>query len=231
MTTAYLRNPFHAALRTANQPFALVHGLARRYQPGIIPFAAVSEPSTEALLDLLALLTPGEEIYLAAGPGETIIPVNGMQVISTLPGLQMRHTGASPANDTDPGVVLLTSDDVQDMLDLKSSAFPGFFGPRAPALGTFFGVREPEKNRLIAMGGERLATQTDREVSAVCTDPNYIGQGHAARVVRAVLRHQAALGTDSILHVTAANRRAIALYEHLGFSHTGSIDFVKLRCL
>jgi RimJ/RimL family protein N-acetyltransferase len=226
---AYLPNPFHSALTTADAPFALVHGLARRFQPDIIPFAAVPEPSAETLLDLVPLLSPGEEIYLTTETGETIDSTSSLEVVSKLPGLQMHFNAASPPDEDDPKVVPLTSEDIEQMIDLKARAFPGFFGPRAPVLGSFFGIRAPENGRLIAMGGERLATNTDREISAVCTDPAYVGQGHAARIVRAVLRHQARLGANSILHVTAANKRAISLYEHLGFRSTGSIDFVKLR--
>jgi ribosomal protein S18 acetylase RimI-like enzyme len=167
--------------------------------------------------------------YLTSEAGETIDSTNGLAVVSTLPGLQIRFNTTSPPDEDDPKVVTLGSEDVEEMIDLKARAFPGFFGPRAAELGSFFGIRDPKNDRLIAMGGERLATDTDREISAVCTDPEYVGQGHAARIVRAILRHQARLGTGSILHVTAANKRAISLYEHLGFCTTGSIDFVKLR--
>jgi ribosomal protein S18 acetylase RimI-like enzyme len=141
----------------------------------------------------------------------------------------MRFNAEPLRDEDDPKVVTLTSEDTEQMLDLKARAFPGFFGPRAAELGRFFGIRDSTNGRLIAMGGERLATDTDREISAVCTDPEYVGQGHAARIVRAVIRHQARLGTGSILHATAANNRAISLYEHLGFRITGFMDFVKLR--
>jgi len=181
------------------------------------------------LADLVPLLTPGEEVYITAEAGEAIDSISALTVVSTLPGLQMRFNAAPPQEEIDPMVVELSSEDTQAMLDLKARAFPGYFGPRAPELGRFFGVRDSATRRLIAMGGERLATHADREVSAVCTDPEHLGQGHAARIVRAVLRHQASLGTGSILHATAANKRAIALYQHLGFCITGSINFVKLR--
>jgi predicted GNAT family acetyltransferase len=227
--SAYVANPFYSALTTADAPFALVPGLALRFQPGIIPFAAVSEPNAQALYDLISLLTPGEEVYLTAEASETIEPTFGLKVLSTLSSLQMRFVTASRQDEVDPMVVTLTGEDTEAMLDLKSRAFPGFFGPRAVELGSFFGIRDPKNGRLIAMGGERLATHMDREVSAVCTDPEYVGQGHAKRIVRAVLRHQARLESGSILHVTATNKRAISLYEHLGFRLTGPIDFVKLR--
>ncbi len=229
-TSSYLPNPVFAALNTADAPFALVQGHARRFQAEVIPFAAVSEPSAEALADLLPLLAPGEEIYLTAGEGEVIPPVRGLEAVSTLRGLQMRFVSAPPADDGDSRrVVRLTSDDTDDMVELKARAFPGFFGPRAPELGCFFGIRDPETARLVAMGGERLATYAEREVSAVCTDPEHVGRGYAARLVRAVVRHQAQLGVRSFLHVSAANERAISLYKHLGFAVTGPIDFVKLR--
>ena len=229
MNSAYLRNPFYAALITADAPFAAVHGAARRFLPNIIPFAAVPQPNAKALADLVPLLTPGEEVYITAEAGEAIDSISALTVVSTLPGLQMRFDAAPPQEEIDPKVIQLLSEDTQAMLDLKARAFPGYFGPRAPELGRFFGVRDSATRRLIAMGGERLATHADREVSAVCTDPEHLGQGHAARIVRAVLRHQASLGTGSILHATAANKRAIALYQHLGFCITGSINFVKLR--
>jgi ribosomal protein S18 acetylase RimI-like enzyme len=226
---AYLPNPFYAALTSADAPFALVNGLARRFRPDLIPFAAVAKPSATALLDLVPLLLGGEEVYLTVDAGETIEPNDGLMVVSTLPGLQMRLTAALPPEELDPSVVMLANDDIGEILDLKSRAFPGYFGPRATELGSFFGIRDSENGRLVAMGGERLATFADREISAVCTDPQHVGQGHAARIVRAVIRQQAGLGTESILHVAAANKRAISLYQHLGFSISGSLDFVKLR--
>ncbi len=226
---AYLSNPFYSALTTGDKPFAVVHGLARRFQPDTIPFAAVVQPSTEAYEDLVSLLTWGEEIFVTAGEGEMFQPTSGLSVVSTLRGLQMRFCAAPLQDENDSRVVPLTSEDTNDMLDLKRRAFPGFFGPRAPKLGSFFGVRDPENGCLIAMGGERLALPGDREVSAVCTDPQHVGQGHAARIVRAVVRHQTRLGSRSFLHVTATNKRAISLYERLGFCITGSIAFMKLK--
>jgi predicted GNAT family acetyltransferase len=128
-------------------------------------------------------------------------------------------------------IVQLTPRDREEILDLKARAFPGFFGPRAPELGSFFGVRLAKTGMLVAMAGERLATFAEREISAVCTDPAFTGRGYAARAIRAVLRHQASLGCGSILHVAAENQRAISLYEYLGFRITGPIDFIKLQRL
>lgn len=226
---AYLHNPVYAALTTAEARFAVANGVARRFQPGIIPFAGMAHLGPDAFADLLPLLTSGEEIYVTVDATETIRSAEALPVVSTLSGFQMRFAGIPRLEEDDAQVLQLTDEDKDEMLDLKSRAFPGFFGPRAIELGSFFGIRDPKNGRLVAMGGERLATHEEREVSAVCTDPEHVGRGYGARIVRAVLWHQARLGIGSILHVTAANTRAISLYEHLGFRKTGSIDFVKLR--
>ncbi len=225
----YLPNPFYAALTTANEPFAAVHSLARRYKPDIVPFGAVVRPNAEAFKDLVPLLMAGEEIYLTLDAGETMSATSGLMLVSSLPCLQMRFIGAPFEETNDPMVIPLGRANTDEILDLKLRAFPGFFGRRAPELGNFFGIRDPASGRLVAMGGERLATYRDREMSAICTDPEHSGKGYAARLVRTIVRHQAYQGSSSLLHVTATNKRAIALYEHLGFRTTGSLAFIKLK--
>ncbi len=49
------------------------------------------------------------------------------------------------------------------------------------------------------------------------------------REVRAVVRHQARLGSGSLLQCDSSNKRATSLYEHLGLCITGLIDFVKVN--
>lgn len=227
-TAAYLANPFWKALTSANERFGLSHGRARRYQPDVIPFAALAEPSVEACADLHALLEPGEKIFVTTESEGALELSAGMERLLTLPGLQMRFCGERPDED-DATVVRLTREERDEMLALKAVAFPGYFGPRAPELGNFFGVRESGSGRLVAMAGERLATDAEREVSAVCTHPDFLGRGYAARLIRAVLGEQARMGTASLLHVVAENARAVSLYEYLGFQTTGTIDFVRLR--
>ena len=226
---SYLANPFYVSLTSVHASFAMSQGAALRFHPATIPFAAVPEPTAECIADLLPLLTLGEEIYLTADPGQTVALISGLEIVSILPGVQMRYAAATPIEEDDPTVVKLTRNDTEEMLRLKARAFPGFFGPRAPELGCFFGVRDPKSTRLIAMGGERIATIKEREISGVCTDPEHLGRGYAASIIRTLLRHQAGLGMTSLLHVTATNSRAMSLYKHLGFVQTGTLDFVNLR--
>jgi GNAT superfamily N-acetyltransferase len=225
----YLPNPIHTALTTADASFALVNGAARRFRADTIPFAAVPETNAATLADLLPLLAPGEQVFLVGDLGAPLALIPALEVVVNMGGVQMRFAGPAPTGDDDPLVVSLTPADNAEMIELNARVMPGFFGPHATELGSFFGIRDPATGRLIAMGGERLATFTDREASAICTDPQHLGRGHGARIVHAILRHHARLGTGTMLHVGAGNVRAIALYERLGFHITGPIDFVKVR--
>ena len=224
----YIPNPIYTALMTADAPFAMSHGLALRFQPDPIPLAPAPDWSDEALQDLAALLNPGEEVWTTIEDDQTMPSVPSLELGKTLRSLQMRYVANGPENAFDD-VFQLTEADAEAMLSLKQLAYPGFFGLRAPELGSFFGIRDKDTGELVAMGGERLATAHDHEISAVCTHPQYAGKGYAARIMQAVLAHQKQQGVGSFLHVAAANDRAISLYKRLQFRTEGVIQFVQLR--
>ncbi len=209
---APLANPFWSALTTRQAALALAHGGARRFAAGVIPFAAVESP--DAGVDLAPLLDPGEQVYVIAERALT-----GVREIEAGEGVQMILPGALTPEAIP--VDRLGPEDVPAMLALKAAAFPGYFGPRAPSLGTFFGIRC--EGALLAMCGERLALPGLREISALCTLPGHTGKGYAEALLRRVVREQASRGEQSFLHADARNTRAIALYERLGFVHTRSL--------
>jgi ribosomal protein S18 acetylase RimI-like enzyme len=68
-----------------------------------------------------------------------------------------------------------------------------------------------------ARAGERLHHDSLREVSGICTEPEYQGRGLARRLTEGVVRRQREKGQTPFLHVASTNARAIALYERLGF--------------
>jgi predicted GNAT family acetyltransferase len=79
------------------------------------------------------------------------------------------------------------------------------------------------------MAGERMRPPGWTEISAVCTDPAWRGQGLASRLTRAVAAGIAARGDTPFLHAIAANTTAIRLYKELGFTHRRDIRFPLLR--
>jgi predicted GNAT family acetyltransferase len=65
-------------------------------------------------------------------------------------------------------------------------------------------------------------------VSAVCTDPEFRGQGLAALLVHAVMARIRAHDEVPFLHVEASNTTAIRVYERLGFRVSREIAGLRL---
>ena len=102
------------------------------------------------------------------------------------------------------------------MRDLAARTRPGPFGPRTIEFGDYVGTFDG--GRLTAMAGERLQDGTRREVSGICTEPVYQGRGLARRLTE-VRRAPAAWRKARRRSSTSRRptRRAIALYERMGF--------------
>jgi predicted GNAT family acetyltransferase len=93
-------------------------------------------------------------------------------------------------------------------------------------MGRYVGVHH--EGRLVSMSGERMNLGPLREVSAVCTHPDFTGRGLAKLLVLDCMRHMQQQGVRPFLHVGAANKRAQALYEALGFRATRELKHSKV---
>ena len=147
----------------------------------------------------------------------------------SLDGVQLVDDGLAAAPD--PEAVRLGPADVPEMLDLVERTRPGPFLPRTVELGTYLGIRR--NGALIAMAGERLHPPGWTEISAVCTDPDFRGEGLATRLILAVAHGIRERGETPFLHTAASNTNAIRLYESLGFRlrrRTGSSGRGCLNC-
>jgi ribosomal protein S18 acetylase RimI-like enzyme len=190
--------------------FALRNGRAARYQPDVAPFIALEESGDpRAWEDVAELLGPDEPLALS---GVTEWP-DDWTVSRMAEGVQMTGLGVRPR--LDPEAVTLGPDDVPEILDLIARTEPGPFRARTVELGTYLGIRRD--GRLVAMAGERLHPPGWTEISAVCTDPEYRGQGLASRLVLAVAAGIVERGETPFLHAVATNVNAIRLYRTLGF--------------
>ncbi|HEY1148893.1 MAG TPA: GNAT family N-acetyltransferase, partial [Pseudoduganella sp.] len=112
------------------------------------------------------------------------------------------------------------------MVELTNVAFPGYFRARTGLMGRYVGIHD--QGRLVSMSGERMDLGALREVSAVCTHPDYTGRGLARLLILDCLRHMQRQGVQPFLHVGAANKRAQALYEALGFRPTRELKHAKV---
>jgi ribosomal protein S18 acetylase RimI-like enzyme len=188
-----------------------VNGHAGRYPRDVSPFAALEAPTESAFADLAALVDPQEGVGMCSA--EPIHAPADWQVIRTRPLEQMVCTSFEPAPASSP--FELGEADLPEMLALTAATEPGPFLPGTIRMGRYFGIRS-ESGRLIAMAGERLMPEGFAEISAVCTDPDVRGRGHAKALVSFLVALTFAEGKIPFLHVKSENG-AMALYRALGF--------------
>ncbi|MGP4046586.1 GNAT family N-acetyltransferase [Streptomyces sp. 2A115] len=218
-----LDNPAYASLTGPHAHFAERRGRVLRYPVDMAPWLALpDDPDAYDWADVAELAGPGQEIVLAAFSGE--IPA-GWDVTFDMEGVQLVDDGLAAAPD--PEAVRLGPADVPEMLALVERTRPGPFLPRTIEHGTYLGIRRG--GALIAMAGERLHPPGWTEISAVCTDPDFRGEGLAARLTLAVAHGVRTRGETSFLHAHAGNTGAIRLYESLGFRLRRRTRFVGAR--
>ncbi|MHB9848887.1 GNAT family N-acetyltransferase [Streptomyces krungchingensis] len=218
-----LDNPALGSLTGPHAHFAERRGRVLRYPVDVSPWLALpDEPDADDWADLAALAGPGAEAPLAGFTGR--IP-DGWEVTFDIGGVQLVDDGIAAAPDAE--AVRLGHADVPEMLDLVARTRPGPFLPRTVELGTYLGIRRD--GALIAMAGERLHPPGWTEISAVCTDPAFRGEGLATRLILAVAHGIRERGETPFLHTAASNTNAIRLYESLGFRLRRSTRFLAAR--
>lgn len=128
---------------------------------------------------------------------------------------KMVWEGEKPDWEEAPEAIALGPEYASQALELATLTHPGPFGIRTIELGEYFGFFEGE--RLIAMAGERMQAGEFREISGVCTHPNFQGQGLARQLIRKLIHRQMLRGETPFLHVMSSNSGAHRLYESMGF--------------
>ena len=112
--------------------------------------------------------------------------------------------------------------DGPEMVALAARTEPGPMLPRTVEMGDYWGVRRG--GALVAMAGERLRLAGWTEVSGVCTDQDYRGQGLARYLVARLVRDMFVREERAFLHCELGNASAIALYETLGFTRRAEVQ-------
>ncbi|MER7974911.1 MULTISPECIES: GNAT family N-acetyltransferase [unclassified Streptomyces] len=218
-----LDNPALSSLTGPHAHFAERHRRILRYPVDVTPWIALpDDPGPDDWADLAALTGPGAEVPLLGFNG-TVPP--DWEIVFHLDGVQLVDDGLVAAPE--PEAVRLGPADVPEMLDLVARTQPGPFLPRTVELGTYLGVRR--EGALVAMAGERLHPPGWTEISAVCTDPAYRGEGLATRLIRAVAHGIRERGETPFLHTGAGNTTAVRLYEALGFRLRRTTAFLAAR--
>ena len=109
----------------------------------------------------------------------------------------------------------LGTTDVPEMLELTAATDPGPFLPQTIQMGSYVVIRASD-GRLVAMAGERLQSTAFAEISAVCTLPEFRGQGYARALVTFLVAQILATGKTPFLHVKSENGAKV-VYRKIGF--------------
>jgi len=210
MPERFLDNVVWHSLAGTHAPFATGTASAKRFARGFPPMAGFQDPARPDFAALAPYCEPGDRLYCAGWSGP-VAPGWRIELDSSMH--QFVWEGPMPPEVDD--VARLDAGHAEQMVALVALTKPGPFGPRSTELGEYYGLFEGD--RLVAMAGERLAAGPWREVSAVCTHPDFQGRGLARRLMDKVIRLQMGRGQRPFLHVMDANTRARELYGRMGF--------------
>lgn len=191
--------------------YAAGAGEARRYARGFSPIVGFADPERPNFTGLSAHCEPGEHFYCEGWTGAAQA---GWRIDFETTMFKMVWESAMPDVD-ESEIVPLGLEHVTQALDLVGLTRPGLFGPRTIELGEYLGRFESQQ--LIAMAGERMFAGAFREISGVCTHPDFRGRGLAHRLMFTLMRRQMLRGETPFLHVMHDNVSAFELYERMGF--------------
>jgi GNAT superfamily N-acetyltransferase len=209
-----LENPIWNALTTSHSHLSVGDGLARMYNPSFTTLAGMIEPSAEALDSLAKVISGGKRVGLFLTKEPTLPP--SLSCLRT--GFLVQMICDSLIDCRTQDMVELGKADVPDMKELATITQPGPFADRTIEFGTFLGIKDGPK--LVAMTGERMNIENAKEVSAVCTLPDYQGRGYARALVHEKTRRILEGGNTPFLHVLQENIAGIKTYESIGFKQS-----------
>lgn len=218
-----LDNPFWSSLQSRHSDIALRVGDVARFPADYAPFLGVANADVNSSDVIVALIAPEESVYLL---GVTPRLGDDWQIEAFRPLAQMICEAPLEVIDG-PEIIPLSDEHRADVLELTARIYPHYFRRRTMDMGRYFGIYQGDK--LAAMIGERLGTDSHQEISAVCTDPDFNGRGYARRLLAMLSNDNLERNRQPFLHVSHENSRALLLYEQMGYRIRRDIPFYSLR--
>jgi predicted GNAT family acetyltransferase len=208
-----LDNPIYSALITGNRHLSEGFGEVHYYPRDISPFVGMKSFDEQSFAQLADMLPP-KTVAVIITAMDFIVPAP-WKIIHKSIILQMTGENAIPPTSVSEGIIPLDVQHVPQMLELTKMTNPGPFLQRTIQFGNYTGIFNI--NQLIAMAGHRMHAGRYKEISAVCTHPDYTGKGYGKLLL---LHHAEKIkqqGEIPFLHVRTENETAIKLYEKCGF--------------
>ena len=211
---------------SGNSNLAIGNGCAKIFPEEVGLFAGLKkfdEPSFQQLHDIL----PAGRVAVIFSAKHLEIP-SYWKLKNSVEGLQMIFTGLQkPLLNREAKITRLNKQHTPQMIALASLTHPGPFSKRTIEFGNYFGIFVDDN--LIAMAGQRLHPGKYVEISAVCTHPDYTGNGYAKCLINNLVYKIMSKSDIPILHARADNAHAIDLYKHLGFSLSGEMNIKVIQ--
>jgi ribosomal protein S18 acetylase RimI-like enzyme len=220
-----LDNPIWTALNSGSACFAFGDGVVRFIDRRIGFFAGIPLYDTEHLNQLYEAMDSGMRVIVFP-PGYLELDTK-WKVRNDNALLQMVFEKPSLNLSLDASIRALAAADVPEMFALTQLAKPGPFLENTIDFGGYFGFFVD--GRLVSMAGTRLAAGPYTEVSAVCTHPDFVGQGLAQRVLPHVMNYIQQKGQIPYLQLYPDNLPALRLYQRLGFVERANLRVYSLE--
>jgi len=220
-----LDNPAWNALISGNKNLSYGNDEVKYFDREVSPFVAMKEIS-EDHFKILHELLPHSIPVLFISPERMEFP-NFWSVRRLIKGIQMIYEGDILKEISYDNIIPLKTEDVPQMISLTKLTDPGPFGLRTIEFGHYHGIFD--RDRLVAMAGQRLHVYNYTEVSAVCTHPDHTGKGYARQLLKHQIKRMQSEGNVPYLHVRSDNDRAIKVYADLGFKTRREIYFYVIQ--
>jgi GNAT superfamily N-acetyltransferase len=207
-----LDNILWHTLNGQHASFAAGTDTVRRYARGFSPILGFADAQRPDFAALLPFCDAGEHFYCSGWTGAA---PEGWHIDAEGTMFRMVWDDAMPQVDAAFACIRLDGGHAPQALALATLTNPGPFGLRTIELGEYLGCFDGD--RLIAMAGERMRAGVYREVSGVCTHPDFQGKGLARHLMNRLIRRQLLAGETPFLHVVSSNTIAHQLYLRMGF--------------
>ncbi len=222
-----LDNPVFNSILSNESPKSYGSDWVKYYDSEVSPYVGFHESYKNGFADLHSMLPVGRNILYA--DRNEIETSNGWKLIKHIAGTQFIYNSVNKFDFDFSNIIPLEKKHVAQMVSLATLTKPGPFDNKTIEFGGYHGLFDKEK--LISMTGRRLQIHEFIEVSAVCTHPDYGGKGLAGLLMKHQINSILEENKVPFLHVKSDNRTAVELYERLGFTQNGPMNFYFMKRL
>lgn len=184
------------------------------FLPDVAPFAGLIVYDDQHFSRLKQFLSPDRTVALVTAE-KIAIPAD-WKIVATdmLYQMECKNKVIMDINGSIP-IDPLNETHISQMIELTKLTKPGPFLQRTIEFGRYHGILEDD--RLVSMAGLRFGAEGYREISAVCTHPDYTGRGYGGQLMKHMMNEIIYMNQFPFLHVRQSNTGAINLYARLGF--------------